>query len=135
MDAVQAAVLSAKLPHLDRWTLARRAVANRYRAALGSLLDWQSQDPDSEAHHIFPILVDDRDAVQGRLREDGISTGVHYRQALSTIEAFGPSDRCPASEWRAARQLSLPIHPYLTDGDIDRIIGSLSACTSRLLEA
>jgi dTDP-4-amino-4,6-dideoxygalactose transaminase len=128
MDALQAAVLSAKLPHLDRWTLARRAVAERYRTELGSMIDWQPPEPELEVHHIFPVLVEARDDVQTRLLEVGIVTGVHYRRALSTIDAFGSPDRCPVAEWRASRQLSLPIHPYLSDADVDRVIESVSAC-------
>jgi dTDP-4-amino-4,6-dideoxygalactose transaminase len=98
MDALQAAVLSAKLPRLDRWTLARRAMAERYRAELGSMIDWQPPALEQEVHHIFPVLVEGRDDVQRRLLAAGIATGVHYRHALSTIDAFGSPDRCPVAE-------------------------------------
>lgn len=126
MDAIQAAALSVKLPYLDRWTLARREVAAQYRAKLGPLLDWQPDGaPEAETHHIFPVLVADRDQLQAQLREAGIATGVHYRQALPSTQAFASSDACPIAEQRASQQLSLPIHPYLTDDDVARIADSV----------
>ncbi|MGO9763867.1 MAG: DegT/DnrJ/EryC1/StrS family aminotransferase [Solirubrobacteraceae bacterium] len=126
MDPVQAAVLRVKLPHLDRWTRARREVATRYRTGLGSLLDWEGCEPQAEVHHVFPILVDDRDEVARSLGADGIPTGVHYRQALTSSPAFARStDACPVAEERARRQLSLPIHPHLGDDDVRRIVGAV----------
>jgi dTDP-3-amino-3,4,6-trideoxy-alpha-D-glucose transaminase len=124
MDPIQAAVLAVKLSHLDRWTAARRAVAERYRDALGPLLDWPGGDePDAEAHHLFPVLVDHRDELEVRLRAAGIQVGVHYRHAITMTAAFaGARDRCPVAEERAGRQLSLPMHPHLSDDDVRRVV-------------
>jgi dTDP-4-amino-4,6-dideoxygalactose transaminase len=131
MDPLQAAVLRVKLAHLERWTQARRKVAGSYRAGLAPLLDWEGGEPQAEVHHVFPILVEDRDELQRALREHGIPTGVHYRQTVPATPAFAPSlDECPVAEWRARRQLSLPIHPHLDDGDVRRIVDAVNRLAS-----
>jgi len=126
MDPIQAAALRVKLPHLDRWTDARREVAARYRTDLGPLLDWEGAEPQAEVHHLFPILVDDRDELASSLQAQGIPTGVHYRHALTNTPAFaGSTDACPVAEERARRQLSLPIHPHLSESDVCRIAAAV----------
>jgi dTDP-4-amino-4,6-dideoxygalactose transaminase len=128
MDPIQAAALSVKLPHLERWTQSRRRIAARYRSALGPLLDWHGGEPEAEVHHLFPILVPDRDGLARSLRAAGIASGVHYRHALTRTVAFASSkDECPVAEERARRQLSLPIHPYLSDDDACRIAHAVLA--------
>ena len=129
MDPIQAAVLHTKLPRLADWTLARRAAADKYRELLpGELLDWAAPDPLTESHHLFPVLVDDREGLAAALKEAGIATGVHYRVALPDTTAFADSgDDCPNATWRAAAQLSLPMHPHLDDEAIDRIVAGVSA--------
>ncbi len=122
MDPIQAAALLVKLPHLESWTRARRAVAADYRATLGPFLDCTGHEIEAEVLHLFPILVDNRDQLAGSLSECGIATGVHYRQALPSTRAFVSSrDRCPIAEKRARLQLSLPIHPYLSPSDVQRV--------------
>jgi dTDP-4-amino-4,6-dideoxygalactose transaminase len=126
MDPVQAAVLSVKLPHLKRWTEARREVAAQYRASLCPFLDWEGGEPEAEVHHLFPILANDRDELARQLLEDGIPTGVHYRYAMTMTTAFaGSEDECPVAEERARRQLSLPIHPHLRAEDVRRILDGI----------
>lgn len=126
MDPIQAAALRVKLPHLERWTAARRDVATFYRTGLSPFLDWEGGEPHAEVHHLFPIIVDDRDELASSLRAQGIPTGVHYRQAVTMTPAFADSDdECPVAEERARRQLSLPIHPHLSRSDIRRIVGAV----------
>ncbi len=122
LDGLQARILTVKLAHLDRWTAERRRVAGIYRRRLdAAVLDWVgpgAQEAGTEAHHLFPILVDDRDALAASLGERGVATGVHYRCTVPSTPAYGGMTGCfPNAERRAARQLSLPIHPYLSDAD------------------
>ncbi len=124
LDAVQAAVLRVKLRHLDRWAAERRRVAEGYRAALpADLLDWRgADDPQAESHHLFPVLVDDRDGLAAELADQGVPTGVHYRRAVPTTTAFGNRvEAFPVAESRAARQLSLPMHPHLSDEQVAHV--------------
>lgn len=128
LDALQAAVLRVKLPHLDRHTAARRQVAERYRSGLPHhLLDLPTtDDPGSESHHLFPILVDGRDQLATVLKAEGIPTGVHYRFPCPATPAFGArAGGFPVAEGRAARQLSLPIHPHLSAEDQQRVIDAV----------
>ena len=131
MDPIQAAVLSAKLPYLERWNAARREVAAQSRAHLSPVLDCPGGYSEAEVHHIFPILVAERDVLADRLRDAGIGTGVHYRQPLPRTKAFASSDHCPVAEQRSDAQLSLPIHPHLGDDDITRIIDRVLAWSRR----
>jgi dTDP-4-amino-4,6-dideoxygalactose transaminase len=134
LDAIQAAVLAVKVPHLERWNEARRRAAARYRELLPDhVLDWPgADDPAADVHHLFPILVDDRDALLATLAENGIGAGVHYRDALTTAPAYaGTADRCPVAEDRAARQLSLPMHPHLDDDQTAQIAESVVRACGR----
>jgi dTDP-4-amino-4,6-dideoxygalactose transaminase len=122
LDSLQARILAVKLPHLDAWIRERRRVAAIYRGRLDpGLLDSAGPgggDAESEAHHLFPILVEDRDALAAALHERGVATGVHYRVTVPGTQAFGGlAGRFPHAERRASMQLSLPIHPYLSDVD------------------
>jgi dTDP-4-amino-4,6-dideoxygalactose transaminase len=127
MDPLQAAVLSVKLPHLERWTACRREVATLYRAGLHEFIDWAGGEVDAEVHHLFPILSDERDALAERLRAASIPTGVHYRQPMTLSAAFvDPEAECPNAEERARRQLSLPMHPHLSEGDVHLVVERVS---------
>lgn len=133
LDALQAAILRTKLPHLKQWTRARRAVAETYRRNLpAGLLDWSgADDPAAESHHLFPILVAHRDEVAERLQKAGIATGVHYRVPCPCTAAFGcRRGSFPVAEDRAARQLSLPMHPHLLPSELERIVAEVTTCSS-----
>lgn len=123
MDPIQAAVLSVKVPHLHDWTERRRRAAGWYRELLPDhLLDYRAEQPASEVHHLFPIIVEDRDGLADRLAAQGIQTGIHYPRTVPSTTAFGAvTDAFPESERRAATQLSLPMHPHLPRGDVEYI--------------
>lgn len=123
LDALQAAILRVKLRRLNGWNQARRDSAERYRSALPpSILDWKAPCDEAEVHHLFPILVGQRDQLADHLREMGVETGVHYREALSKATPLSAcQDDCPVAERRAAHQLSLPMHPHLTKENVDFI--------------
>lgn len=125
LDPIHAAVLSVKLPHIDRWNDQRRAAVGCYRDALPvELIDWISPDPGADVHHVFPIMVDDRDALAAALTQAGIQNGIHYPVPVPNTEAFAHiGDHCPVAEQRAQRQLSLPMHPHLSEQDARFIAG------------
>jgi dTDP-4-amino-4,6-dideoxygalactose transaminase len=130
LDGLQAAVLAVKLGHLDEWTAARRRIAEHYRANLDpQLLDRAAtDDPGAESHHLFPVLVEDRDGLAESLSQQGISTGVHYRVPVPETEAFGRHvGDFPVAAQRARLQLSLPIHPYLSLDAADRVAAGVNA--------
>lgn len=130
LDELQAAILrSALLPRLDRSLARRRAVAERYADALrGSSLRPIGPAAGRSAHHLFPVEVREGDATEiaSSLSERGISVGRHYpflcpdQPVLEGVgEAIGP---LPVARRLTERELSLPIHPYLRDDEVDAVI-------------
>jgi dTDP-4-amino-4,6-dideoxygalactose transaminase len=82
-------------------------------------------------YHLFPVRSPQRDQLQGSLRDAGIGTLVHYPKPLSDQPAFAACrrDACANASAAARELLSLPLHPKLTDPDIDRVITAVKqAC-------
>jgi dTDP-3-amino-3,4,6-trideoxy-alpha-D-glucose transaminase len=132
LDGLQAALLRAKLPHLDAWNDARRGRADAYRAALeGAVRLLETAPEGSCVYHLFPVRTSDRDGLRAALGANGIDTGIHYSPACHRHPPFrelGDTD-CPiADEW-AAQELSLPMFEYMTDEELDRVA---SACRDAL---
>lgn len=137
LDTLQAALLRAKLPYLDRWVEARRRVAARYREAFADLpLDLQREtDGGVHAYHLFTIRADDREALARHLADRGIETAKHYpiplhRQPLFEGMGAGPGS-FPASEEAAARVLSIPLYPEITDEQIGEVIAGVRSFFGR----
>ena len=124
LDAIQAAVLRVKLPHLTAWSDARRANARRYdelfrNAGLDGRLGLPAEPAGS--HHIFNqyvIRVADRDRVRERLTAQGIGTEIYYPVPFHLQECFAPlgykAGDFPAAEEAAATVLAIPIYGELT---------------------
>jgi len=131
LDALQAAVLRVKLPHLDGWNVARRATAQRYRAALAGLpLRLPSEPPGRECvYHQYVVRTPARDRLRQALGERGIGTAIHYPHALHAQEGFRhlgyPPGSLPVAERCAAEVLSLPISPFLSAEQIDHVAASV----------
>ena len=132
LDGLQAALLRVKLPYLDGYNTARRACAARYAQRLAGL-DLQllgEREATPCTYHLYPTLLDDRDRVAVALGAAGIETGVHYGLAVHEHPAWEHRDlragELPVAEAWAARELSLPMHPDLTDAEIDRVADALN---------
>ncbi len=137
LDAVQAAVISAKLPHLDKWSAARRANAADYDRlfAQSGLLDRGQVSlpfrawPEVEQSHVFNqyvVRVQDRAGLMRRLGEAKIGHAVYYPTPLHLAECFSnlgyqPGD-LPVAEKAAAEVLALPIYPELTMEQKERVV-------------
>jgi len=129
LDALQAAVLRAKLPHLESWAAARRKNADGYRAALGDVEELILPKVAPENEHVynqFTIRVDGRDALREHLAARGVGSGVYYPVPLHLQECFselggGPGD-LPASERLCGEVLSLPIFPELGEDRIGVVV-------------
>lgn len=133
LDALQAAVLRIKLPHLDAWNAARRAAAARYAAALAGLpLVLPSERAGIEhVYHQYAVRSPRRDALQRALAERQIGTGIHYPRPLHLQEGYRhlgwTAGAFPASEAAAAEVLSLPMSPFLTAEQVDEIAAAIHA--------
>lgn len=134
LDELQAALLSAKLPHLDRWNRRRREIAARYAAALAPLPRERCRmlsppDAPSVWHHVV-LLSGERDDLRRHLADRGIGTAVHYpiappRQPAYADEFEGQS--FPVAEDMARRALSLPVGSYLSDDEVDAVAQAIVA--------
>ena len=128
LDAIQAAVLTEKLPLLDGWNRRRAEIAARYGEKLhgqpGLYLPFV---PEGRSHvfHAYTIRVHRRDVLAQRLRERGITTAVYYAPPLHLQPAYAHwgyrKGDFPVAEEAAATALSLPLYPSLSDGAVDEV--------------
>jgi dTDP-3-amino-3,4,6-trideoxy-alpha-D-glucose transaminase len=131
LDEMQAALLRAKLPFLERWTRRRRDLAALYARALeGSGVRVPREQPYAEAvHHLFVIRHAARDALAMGLRRRGIETLVHYPIPLHLQPAFawlgGRAGDFPVAERAAGEILSLPLYPEMTDGQAEAVAAAV----------
>jgi dTDP-4-amino-4,6-dideoxygalactose transaminase len=125
LDGLQAALLRAKLPHLDGWNAARREHAARLAGALaGTPLRTLEERPESPCiFHVFPIRCHERDALARTLHDAGIDTGIHYSPACHRQPPFATrhTEECPIADGWAAEQLSLPMFEHLTPGEVGQV--------------
>lgn len=124
LDAIQAAVLSIKLPHLEGWTQARRSHARFYNELLaGCEVVTPYESPDARhVYHLYVIRSPHRDELLGFLKSKGVDAGIHYPIPLHRQPAYvrlGYADvQLPVSEQAAAEVLSLPMYPELSEDQI-----------------
>jgi len=130
LDTLQAAILLAKLEVFPREVAARQEVARRYSQALESLVEVPYVAPDcTSVWAQYSVLSDARALLLERLKQAGIPAAIYYPKPIHLQAAFAhlgyqPGD-FPVSERAAARIFSLPMHPYLTQDDQDRIVAAL----------
>jgi UDP-2-acetamido-2-deoxy-ribo-hexuluronate aminotransferase len=128
LDTLQAAILLAKLEIFDQEVAARQEAAQRYHEGLKDVVAVPGVAPGSSSVWAqYSVESAARSSIQARLKENGVPTAIYYPIPLHLQEVFrglgyGPGD-FPVSEAAAARIFSLPMHPYLTKTDQDRIIG------------
>lgn len=125
-DTLQAAILLAKLPHFDSEIKARESIGKRY----SELLDGACETPSISPHntHVFAqytIRVGNRDELAARLAADGIPTAVYYPKCLHEQPVFSELGYSigdfPEAEKASKEVISLPMHPFLTEADQERI--------------
>ena len=128
LDTLQAAVLLAKLTTFDAEIAAREAVARHYDRRLGNLLQTPTRVPDSmAAWAVYAVLLPDgatRDRVQAACRDRGVATAVYYPKPLHHQPAYADQHdgrSLPVSEDVATRIMALPIHPDLTEAQLDHV--------------
>ncbi len=129
LDALQAVVLSAKLPHLESWSAARRAHAKYYDDAFADLGGVRTPVIDSKNESIYnqyTLRVEKRDQLQEHLKSRGIGSAIYYPVPLHLQPCFDylgyKKGAFPESEKAAAEVLSLPVYPELTRTQQDEVI-------------
>jgi dTDP-4-amino-4,6-dideoxygalactose transaminase len=132
LDSLQAAILSAKLPHLEAWSAKRRSNAAYYDEALRGVdgVVTPVVDPANESiFNQYTIRADRREALQSFLKERGIGNAIYYPLPLHLQPCFEylgyKKGACPESERAATEVLSLPIYPELTRAHQDEVVATI----------
>jgi len=135
MDTLQAAILSVKLTHLDRYTARRRELAKLYDQGLTDLPIklpvelWGCK----HAYHLYVIELQDeatRDALKDHLAVHGIIAGIHYPFGVHQQPAYQGQIKAgplPVTERLVRTVLSLPLYPELSNEDAQRVIAAVSS--------
>jgi dTDP-4-amino-4,6-dideoxygalactose transaminase len=137
LDAIQAAVLRVKLPHLERWTEGRRRNAGRYgelfrKAGLEGIVGLPAE-PSGRRHiyNQFVIRAPRRDALRTHLDSAGVGTEIYYPVPFHLQECFASLGHrrgdFPESERAAAETLALPIFGELTEAQQEHVVGAIAA--------
>lgn len=129
LDALQAAILSIKLPHLQAWSEARRANAAFYTEAFADVAEIVTPYVDPVSEHIFnqyTIRAERRDALLEHLKARGIGCSVYYPLPLHLQPCFAylgyKEGQCPVSEQASREVLSLPVFPELSAAQRDEVV-------------
>lgn len=131
LDALQAAIVRTKLPHLSDWTETRRAHAGEYKQLLRDMPITLPEEVRGCGHvyHQFTIRLSERDRLREHLKSCEIDTGVYYPGPLHLEEAYrylgyGAGD-FPEAERACREVLSLPIFPEMSDRQLAHVAGSI----------
>jgi dTDP-4-amino-4,6-dideoxygalactose transaminase len=133
MDTLQAAILRAKLPHLEAWNTARRRHASAYDELLaGSGLGLPHTAPGVEhVFHLYVVQSERRDALLAHLADGGVHGGIHYPVPIHLQEAYRPAGKgagsFPVAEAVTPRVLSLPMYPELGEDQLQRVADAVAS--------
>jgi dTDP-4-amino-4,6-dideoxygalactose transaminase len=138
LDEIQAAVLLSRLPSLPAATARRRALAARYREGLA---DIAADGPDTQiivppeldrghVYHLFPLRIRrDRARFMSHLAQLGIESLIHYPISIPRQAALADIGRgdCPVADIVCEQICSIPLHPQMTDSDVDTVVAGVRA--------
>jgi dTDP-4-amino-4,6-dideoxygalactose transaminase len=133
LDEMHAAILSVRLDWLERYTVARRAIAQRYRDGIrhpAVTLLAPPQQADSHVFHLFVVRSARRDALQAHLKTQGVQALLHYPIPVHHQQPCRGLPRdptgLPESERHASECLSLPCHPQMTEADVQQVVDAVN---------
>jgi len=131
LDTIQAAVLLAKLPHYTGEIIMRQQVAEKYaKMASPSVTIPVIKAGCTSVWAQYTVRVNNRDVIQQKLKQDGIPSPVHYPLPLHLQECFEYLGQFegfyPVAEKSAKEVMSLPMNPFLTDEDVQIVIGAIN---------
>jgi dTDP-4-amino-4,6-dideoxygalactose transaminase len=132
LDPLQAAILNAKLPHLDADNERRRTIAGQYQKGLAGLPLAQPavRARSQHAYHLYVVACDHRDALSKHLSGAQVGCAVHYPVPVHLQKGYAerailPKDGLPVTTRLAARILTLPLYPELSDESVAYVIASV----------
>jgi len=131
LDAMQAAILRVKLPHIDEWNNKRREIAKIYDESLKDtdLVTPFVCEDNTPVYHMYILQSEDREFMLGKLKENGVATGVYYPVPLHLQKVYKnlgyKEGDMPVAEYLSHRTFAIPVYPELTKEQIDYIIESI----------
>jgi dTDP-4-amino-4,6-dideoxygalactose transaminase len=129
LDALQAAILRVKLPHLEGWNQRRREIAKAYDQGLKHQVQTPYHSPDGlHVYHQYTLRTPEREALIHHLKSLGISSSIHYPTPAHLQPAYqdlAPKGSLPQAEQAALEVLCLPIYPQMVDKQVDEVIGAI----------
>ncbi len=128
LDEIQAAILNVKLKYLDEWNFTRNKIASFYKANLNGVKFLTEHKYGNSVNHLFVIKADNRYKLLNHLEVNGVQTLIHYPIPINKQAAFywQKTEIMNNSEHFAKSILSLPIHPYLTQKEIDKVVKTVN---------
>jgi len=132
LDTIQAIIVNAKLQHLDKWNDNRIEVAKKFDDFLidnkNIITPKNAPYISKNVYHIYAIRVKQREKLQSYLRENGITTIIHYPIPIEKTTPFKNLEHFDNKRTKeyANEMLSLPMHPYLTDEEISFITNTIN---------
>lgn len=132
LDEMQAAILAAQLPHLDRWNERRREIASLYNRTIthSDVTLPQQQEESWHVFHLYVIRSPQRDRLRQYLSENGIGTQIHYPVPCHRQNAYADLALAvgsyPVAEQMAREILSLPIYPEMSDAEVLHVAGIIN---------
>ncbi|HEX2884163.1 MAG TPA: DegT/DnrJ/EryC1/StrS family aminotransferase [Candidatus Limnocylindria bacterium] len=136
MTDIAAAIGLAQLPKLEGYNARRRAIAARYDAELRGVVTPRVRPGVTHVYHQYTILVHERDAFAERLKERGVGSAIYYpipvhRQKPFLALGYGGVS-FPVTDRLTEQVLSIPVHPSLSDEEVDTVIGAVNETAAEL---
>lgn len=133
MTDIHAAIGRVQLTKVDAWTERRREIAARFDTELEGVVVPVVREGAAHVYHQYTIRVagatgEERDRFRDALREEHqVGAGVYYPTPVHRLPSYGMDIDLPVTEKVAAEVISLPVHPSLSDDDVDRVITAVNA--------
>jgi dTDP-4-amino-4,6-dideoxygalactose transaminase len=125
LDALQAAILRAKRPHLAAWNARRRQNVGRYRELLAKTPLQLPEDAPGHVWHHFVVRAPRRDELRAHLLKKEIETEVYYPRPLHLQPCFPAGPSLPKAEKACQEVLALPIHPELSEAQLEFVAAAV----------
>jgi perosamine synthetase len=127
MTDINAAIGRVQLKKLAGWTEARQANAKYLDENLQGVVVPPVAPGATHVYHQYTVRSEERDALAAKLTEKGVGSGVYYPIPVHRLPSFGLSVDLPETEKAAREVLSLPVHPALTQSDLETVVAAVNA--------
>ncbi|ACD52818.1 MULTISPECIES: DegT/DnrJ/EryC1/StrS family aminotransferase [Clostridium] len=131
LDAIQAAILKVKLPHLDKWNSKRKEIAKIYDENFkdSNVVTPSVREENESVYHQYVLQTEDREKMLNKLKDKGVAAGVYYPVPLHLQKVYKDlgykEGDMPVAEYLSHRTFAIPIYPELTEEQIRYIIDSI----------